>query len=62
MSEATKLLQDLVSLPSVNPMGRDLPEDILYEHRVTDYLEKFFKALGVPSERHKIASSSRLIV
>lgn len=55
MTESTALLKDLVSLPSVNPMGRELPADILYEHRVTDYLEKFFRALGVRVERQKVA-------
>ncbi|MBM4068603.1 MAG: M20 family metallopeptidase [Planctomycetes bacterium] len=53
--EVAKLLQDLVRLPSVNPMGRDLPEEITLEHRVTAYLEGFFRDLGVPWERQTIA-------
>jgi acetylornithine deacetylase len=55
MNETTRLLRDLVSLPSVNPMGRALPEDIILEHRVTDYLEGFFRALGVEYERQLVA-------
>ena len=55
MIESTRLLRDLVALPSVNPMGRDLPQEIIYEHRVTTYLEDFFKGLGVPWERQHIA-------
>lgn len=53
--EVAKLLQDLVRLPSVNPMGRDLPKEITLEHRVTAYLEGFFRDLGVPWERQTIA-------
>jgi acetylornithine deacetylase ArgE len=54
MMETACLLRDLVALPSVNPMGRTLPATHIYEHRVTAYLEDFFRALGVPSERQPI--------
>jgi acetylornithine deacetylase ArgE len=53
--ESTRLLRDLVRLPSVNPMGRLLQSPDLYEHRVTAYLEDFFRGLGVPSQRQTIA-------
>jgi len=55
MTETTRLLTDLVRLPSVNPMGRALPSADLYEHRVTAYLEDFFRGLGVPCERQTVA-------
>src|SRR5437899_2961138 len=55
MLETTRLLRDLVRLPSVNPMGRPLTGDHLYEHRVTAYLEQFFRDLGVSFERQSIA-------
>jgi acetylornithine deacetylase len=55
MSETTRLLTDLVRLPSVNPMGRALHGADLYEHRVTAYLEDFFRGLGVPCERQPVA-------
>jgi acetylornithine deacetylase len=55
MHETARLLQDLVRLPSVNPMGRPLHGDHLYEHRVTAYLETFFRGLGVSFERQVIA-------
>src|SRR5262249_39625821 len=55
MHETTRLLRDLVRLPSVNPMGRPLHGPDLYEHRVTAYLEAFFKGLGVPYERQPVA-------
>lgn len=55
MIETTRLLTDLVRLPSVNPMGRALQTPDLYEHRVTTYLEDFFRGLGVPYERQTVA-------
>ncbi|MFM7148272.1 MAG: M20 family metallopeptidase [Gemmataceae bacterium] len=55
MQETTRLLRDLVSLPSINPMGRPLTGPEIFEHRVTDYLEAHFQALGVRFERQSIA-------
>jgi acetylornithine deacetylase ArgE len=55
MTETTRLLKDLVAIPSVNPMGRDLKGPELYEHRVTAYLEEFFRSLGVNYERQTVA-------
>lgn len=62
MNSTHKLLQDLVRLPSVNPMGRAVTGDIFYEVRVTDYLERFFRDLGVPFERQAVASQRENIV
>jgi acetylornithine deacetylase len=55
MHETTCLLRDLVALPSINPMGRPLQGPEIYEHRVTAYLEAFFRGLGVPYERQVVA-------
>jgi acetylornithine deacetylase/succinyl-diaminopimelate desuccinylase-like protein len=55
MLETTRLLRDLVRLPSINPMGRDLRGPEIYEHQLTAYLDDFFRALGVPYQRQKIA-------
>src|SRR5947208_1704119 len=55
MTDTTRLLADLVALPSINPMGRPLTGPNLYEHKVTAYLEQFFAALGVPCERQPVA-------
>lgn len=41
-----ELLQDLVRIPSVNPMGRKVSGDIYYEGRMTEYLEKWFSELS----------------
>jgi acetylornithine deacetylase ArgE len=55
MLETTRLLRDLVSLPSLNPMGRPMQGPEVFEYRVTDYLEAFFRDLGVPYERQSVA-------
>src|ERR1700676_3587970 len=55
MLDSTRLLRDLVALPSVNPMGRDLRGPTVFEHRVTAYLEEFFRGLGVRWERQAVA-------
>jgi acetylornithine deacetylase ArgE len=62
LSESVSLLRDLVALPSVNPMGRAMQSPNLYEHRVTDYLEGFFKSLGVRYERQPVAPQRENIV
>lgn len=53
--EPAEILADLVALPSVNPMGRDAEGPEFYEHQITDYLEQFFRGLGVPSVRQPVA-------
>jgi acetylornithine deacetylase len=53
--ETTRLLRDLVSRPSINPMGRPLQGPEIYEHQVAAYLEDFFRGLGVPCERQAVA-------
>lgn len=55
MHETTRLLRDLVALPSINPMGRPLQGPEIFEHRVTAYLEQFCRDLGVRRERQAIA-------
>jgi len=55
MTETTRLLRDLVALPSINPMGRDMRGPEIYEAQVTNYLEEFFRGLGVPYERQVVA-------
>src|SRR5437868_10860074 len=54
MNEVTRLLHDLVALPSVNPMGRALQGEEIFEHRVTAYLENCFRTLGVRYQRQTI--------
>jgi len=62
MNPAHQLLQDLVRIPSVNPMGRSVSGDTFFEVRVTDYLERFFKNLGVAYRRSTVAPQRDNIV
>ena len=55
MDELTQLLSALVSIPSVNPMGRRLTGPEYFETRLTSYLETWFHDLGVRCERQPIA-------
>ena len=48
------LLQDLVRIPSVNPMGRDVSGDIYYEGKMTAYLESWFSSLGIEFRRNTL--------
>lgn len=60
---SASLLRDLVRLPSVNPMGRTWPSDsILYEHRVTAYLEEFFRGRSIACDRQVVAPRRENIV
>lgn len=49
--DVVETLANLVRIPSVNPMGRDVSGDIYLEGRLTDHLEKLFKQLGWPYRR-----------
>ena len=50
MTDPLPLLKDLVSIPSVNPMGRDVSGPEFFEGRVTAYLESHLSRLGVAFE------------
>jgi acetylornithine deacetylase len=47
-------LQNLVGIPSVNPMGRPLSGPGYHEAAMSDFLERFFRELGVPFRREQI--------
>ena len=55
MDASIRLLSDLVAIPSVNPMGRTTLGPEYLEGRVSDYLERWFRDLGVPVARETIA-------
>lgn len=48
------ILHDLVAIPSVNPMGRDVSGPEYFETRLTDFLENFFQKLGVECQRIEV--------
>jgi acetylornithine deacetylase len=62
MTECTRLLRDLVALPSVNPMGRPLSGPQYFEYQVTAYLENFFRELQISHERQALALRRENIV
>jgi acetylornithine deacetylase/succinyl-diaminopimelate desuccinylase-like protein len=53
--DSVATLRDLVAIPSINPMGRAVAGPEFFEYRVTDYLEKLFARLGIPTVRQPIA-------
>jgi acetylornithine deacetylase/succinyl-diaminopimelate desuccinylase family protein len=48
-------LSELISIPSVNPMGLDVDGPEYLEYRVTDYLEGLFQKLGLRYKRYPIS-------
>ncbi len=50
----TDILCELVSVPSVNPMGREVGGPIYFEGRLSDWLMEFFKSLGADCERIEV--------
>lgn len=50
MQQVTDLLCELISIPSVNPMGRSVEGDIYFEGRMTSWLLNFFASFGAECE------------
>ncbi len=55
MDDVIRLLSELVAIPSVNPMGRALAGEGFLETRLTDYLEAWFRDLGVECRRTAVS-------
>lgn len=51
MTGPLPILKDLIAIPSVNPMGRDVTGPEFFETRVTAYLVEYLKQLRVPFEQ-----------
>ncbi len=49
-----EILQQLIAIPSVNPMRREVTGDIYGERRMSDWLVAFFQSLGAPYERIEV--------
>ena len=62
MDAVTRLLSDLVAIPSVNPMGRSLSGPGYLEGAMTAYLSEWFERLGVPFERRVIAPGRENVI
>ena len=50
------ILSQLIRIPSVNPMGGDVQQDICYEHRLSDWLTHYFESIGAAHERIEVHS------
>ncbi|SFI49425.1 M20 family metallopeptidase [Planctomicrobium piriforme] len=55
LRDPVSLLQQLVAIPSVNPMGKDLTGPIYFEHGMTNWLIRFFQQLDIPYEVHEVS-------
>lgn len=55
MTDPIELLKDFVSIPSVNPMGRELTGGEYLETRFSDYLSALFQRENIPFERIAVA-------
>ena len=50
------LLKQLIAIPSVNPMGRDLEGPTIYEGRMSDFLVRFFTERAIECERISVSA------
>lgn len=55
MTNPLTILKDLVAIPSVNPMGRDVTGPEFFETRVTEYLCQHLTSRGIPFESIEVA-------
>jgi acetylornithine deacetylase len=56
------LLQDLVAIPSVNPMGKDVSGPEYFEAGTTAYLAGFFESLQVPFDAIEVHPNRRNVI
>ena len=52
--DVVALTQELVRIPSVNPMGREVDGPPYFEDRLTDHLQQLIQQLQLPVERHTV--------
>ena len=62
MSETVELLKELVSIGSVNPMGRGLTGPEIGEARLTEFLEAYFERIGVRCYRQDVLEGRQNVV
>lgn len=60
--DAVEILKDLVAIPSVNPMGRDVSGAEYLETRVSDYVQNFFQKLGVECQRIEVLPGRQNVI
>jgi len=52
--DPVELLQQLIQIPSVNPMGQDISGPHIGEGRLTDFLQNAVQNLGLPWLRTRV--------
>ncbi|MCA9050621.1 MAG: M20 family metallopeptidase [Planctomycetaceae bacterium] len=62
MTNVTEILKTLISIPSVNPMGRDVRGDIFGESRLSDWLMSWFHSIGADCERISVSDGHDNVV
>lgn len=60
--DPVSILKDLIAIPSVNPMGRDVAGPEFFETRLTQYLVGVFHALGVEYEEIEVTPGRANVV
>jgi len=53
--DLTATLAEMIAIPSVNPMGRDVDGPEYYEYLMTDYLEALCRRLGLRYKRYAVS-------
>ena len=61
-TDPVEILQDLIAIPSVNPMGGDANGPIYFEARMTQYLSEFFDQLGVEHQVFEVSPSRANVI
>lgn len=56
MMSSVQILEALVAIPSVNPMGGEVHPEICFEGRVSDWLQQFFESIGTTHERIEVSA------
>ena len=58
----TEILSQLIAIASVNPMGRDVSDEIHYESRMSDWLVRYFQRIGAAYERIEVSPGRANVV
>ncbi|WP_299460877.1 M20 family metallopeptidase [uncultured Gimesia sp.] len=60
--DAVRLLKQIISIPSVNPMGRAVSGDIYFEGKLTQFLCDYFAELGVEYESIEVVPGRNNVI
>ncbi len=62
MLDPVEILKELVAIPSVSPMGRELTDPIVGEARLTEFLEKTFLRMGLVVRRQPVTPGRENVI